>query len=531
MAIPPFEVENRKAMRDLQRKKRILQDAIAYAKSRQGEVLANSINTRSEYVDWRCSNGHVWNQPVGALLRNKSWCSICSGNAPRSLQVLVDVANARGGKVISTEYSNVDATYEFECSIGHRFSNTFKHVERDGQWCPTCNKGSKSEEICRTTFEQIFGFKFRKVRPKWLRNSRNKQMEIDGFCQELNIGFEYQGIQHFGKQFYGTSLEQRIADDEVKAKLCRQNGVKLFIIDYRMEYSDFPSQIKIQAKELGVDIKECDFDTEINLGLAYIRDDRLSTLIDLLKSKNITVLSTKWIGVKDSYSFKCDICGHEWQATGSNFFNSRRVGGCLICSRKKVAESNRLDIKEIKEFAGKHGGECLSTTYGNIKQRYRFKCSRGHVFEDIFNNMKTRETFCPYCDGRTLKKYLSDIEAFAIMLEFNLEPIAPRPRLLSQGWLAKCMVCGEEVSTSIQHLQYRKSPCKYCSGFAVSEKSVRKVFEAANLEPLEPFKSASSPWVSKCLNCGSQVTGRYSNLLRGQKGCRSCYLKSVKRSQ
>ena len=332
-----------------ERKAQILKDAIAYAESRQGKVLATNINTKKEFVGWECLKGHVWNQPVGALLSNQSWCSICAGNSPRNLQVLIDIATARGGKVLSTEYINVDATYEFQCSLEHKFSNTFKHVEKGGQWCPTCNKGSKSEEICRTTFEQIFGYEFKKVRPKWLRNSRNRQMEIDGFCVELNFGFEYQGIQHFGKQIFNTSLEKRIADDELKAKLCKENGINLFILDYRMEYSDFPNEIKKQARAFHIDIGRYDFSKPIDFEHAYIRDDRLPRLIEILKPKQITVLSTKWIGVNDSYQFRCDVCGHEWSAKGNHFFNARRVGGCQKCAIKKLAGSNKLKIEEIED--------------------------------------------------------------------------------------------------------------------------------------------------------------------------------------
>jgi hypothetical protein len=91
------------------------------------------------------------------------------------------------------------------------------------------------------------------------------------------------------------------------------------------------------------------------------------------------------------------------------------------------------------------------------------------------------------------------------------------------------MVCQEEVSTSLQHLLDRGSPCKYCSGFAISEKTVRQVFAKAKLQPLDPFKSGTSPWKSKCLVCGSIVNGRYSNLIKGQSGCRTCYYESVKK--
>jgi len=153
-----------------------------------------------------------------------------------------------------------------------------------------------------------------------------------------------------------------------------------------------------------------------------------------------------------------------------------------------LAGSNRLTLEEIQKYAKKHQGICLSTEYGDIKQRYRFRCKQGHDFEDICNNMKFRNTFCPTCENRTTKKHLSDAEAIAVLTKFNLTPLTSRPKLLSQGWPAICLVCGEEVGTSLQHLLDRGSPCKYCSGASISERKVREVFAKALLEPIEPFK-------------------------------------------
>ena len=128
-----------------------------------------------------------------------------------------------------------------------------------------------------------------------------------------------------------------------------------------------------------------------------------------------------------------------------------------------------------------------------------------------------------------MKRYMPDEEALEILKKFNLEPRAPRPKRLSQSWPAKCLVCNEEVSTSLQHLIQRESPCKYCSGAAISEKKTREIFGKANLEPIEPFKSGTVPWKSKCLKCGAIVNGRYSNLVKGQSGCRTCHNNSKKR--
>lgn len=502
-----------------------LEEAKDYAKSRGGKILTDLILRKKDEILWVCADGHEWAQPMDVVTRNRSWCKDCAGQTPRTLAELRNVAESRGGKLLSTEYVNVDATYDFECSLGHPFSNAFKNVVGRGQWCPRCNKGSKSEEICRTTFEQIFDKPFPKVRPKWLRNSRGRQMELDGYNEELGIAFEYQGAQHFTKEFFGNDLPQRILDDARKVELCRENSVHLFIIDHKMDYESFPNEIKKQCKGFGINTDNWDFGKEINLSMAYIRDDRLGELKELLSKKQITVLSTKWIAVDTKYDFECEVCGHIWSARGNHFFNSRRIGGCKKCAMKAVAGANRSDIKELQEYAAKFGGICLTEHYGEIKQTYKFKCKFGHEFEGIFNNMKFRKTFCDVCEGRIKRKNLTDEEAFEILAKNNLKPLEPRPKLITKGWSATCLICGESVHPSLQDLIYRSSPCAYCCGFRIREKQVREVFEAANLRPLVPFKSSSTPWESECKVCGTVVKGRYSNLLKGQGGCRTCFLK------
>lgn len=67
-------------------------------------------------------------------------------------------------------------------------------------------------------------------RSKWLNN-----LELDIFIEDLKIGIEYQGIQHYKeiKHWGGTKgLEQRKFNDIRKKKLCEENGVTLIYFDY-----------------------------------------------------------------------------------------------------------------------------------------------------------------------------------------------------------------------------------------------------------------------------------------------------------
>lgn len=48
------------------------------------------------------------------------------------------------------------------------------------------------------------------------------------------------------------------------------------------------------------------------------------------------------------------------------------------------------------------------------------------------------------------------------------------------------------------------------------------LMRASGLEPLEPYKSAVSPWLCRCLECGQNVSPMYNTIQQGHTGCKSC---------
>lgn len=384
--------------KDSERSFKRIHELSELALSRGGRLLSKNFASTKAKLIWECQVGHIWESSSESVERQGTWCPICAGNTLKSIDDLRRLAEARGGVLLSSEYVNVDSTYEFKCSLGHEFSNSYNHVQH-GQWCPVCSKGSKSEEMARAAFQQIFGDIFPKKRPKWLRNSRGRQMELDGFNERLGIAFEYQGIQHFSLGFFGGDLNLRIADDLRKVQLCKDNQVVLMHLTHEMDPKNFKDEIWHQSLEADLDIAKYDFESEIDYSKAYIRVDRLLELQNLLAPKGIQVLSKKWFSVGDKYEFRCDNCGHTWKARGNAFFNSRRVAGCDRCARKDFGSSLVLGIEELQAFALTQGGKCLSTEYVQRNFKYLWECSRGHEFERSFNNMKFRDQFCPTCEN------------------------------------------------------------------------------------------------------------------------------------
>jgi len=93
-----------------------------------------------------------------------------------------------------------------------------------------------------------------KERPNWLVNSRENQMELDGYNKSLGLAFEVQGEQHYHAvtHFNQTlkDLEQRIEDDLTKLELCKQNNVILIQIPYYVHPSNIQQYITTKYDHL-----------------------------------------------------------------------------------------------------------------------------------------------------------------------------------------------------------------------------------------------------------------------------------------
>jgi len=105
---------------------------------------------------------------------------------------------------------------------------------------------SLGERYCIEFLELLFpGHKFKKIRPKWLRNPKtNRPLELDGYCEELMIAIEYQGKQHYvWPNFTKCSRKEFFAQqerDRIKEETCINKNICLIQVPYTVELSRIP---------------------------------------------------------------------------------------------------------------------------------------------------------------------------------------------------------------------------------------------------------------------------------------------------
>jgi hypothetical protein len=111
-------------------------------------------------------------------------------------------------------------------------------------------KDSKGEVECRRVLESIFKVPFKKCRPNMLRNpvtDGENNLEIDCYNDELKIGVEYNGVQHYKyvPYFHKTrdAYNNQKYRDHIKRELCQKNGIFLIEVPYTVKIEDIESFI------------------------------------------------------------------------------------------------------------------------------------------------------------------------------------------------------------------------------------------------------------------------------------------------
>lgn len=440
-----------------------------------GEVLSKGVTRLSSMHRFRCRELHEFELSGQSVVYRGSWCPECGDDwvTPDKVKLLV---RSRGGELIGDIPKSLTGKtlISIRCNQGHAFENSWTRMStKRGAWCQVCSKGSKSEEVARATFKQLFGGDFKKRRPSWLRNSRGRQMELDGYEESLGIAFEYQGRQHFedvGIYRMGDKLDQRKADDELKRILCRENGIHLVELRWDDDYEDFPYLIR---ERLGESAERflVDWEQEIDLAGAFIKDDRLEELRQVLATKNLELLSKKWIDVGYKYRIKCLTCQTEFNQQARSYLNSRAVAGCKRCAMKITADlvaKRKLGITKLQKIALEYGGSLVSAEYSDVKATYEWVCSAGHPVRRTIESIERSGCLCLTCKAN--RPDFEELMSFAMRQRGRLNSKEVTTSSKRYEWLCSL---GHEFRLSWTEVQARTTFCPKCERDAVTLSDMR----------------------------------------------------------
>lgn len=106
------------------------------AESRGGKLLSKKYVGSLNPLKWQCSKGHTW-MATTASVKFKTWCPYCAQCAPHTIKDMRKTAKAKGGKCLSTKYTNNHTKLKWQCAQGHIWMAKANNI-LSISWCPLC---------------------------------------------------------------------------------------------------------------------------------------------------------------------------------------------------------------------------------------------------------------------------------------------------------------------------------------------------------------------------------------------------------
>jgi hypothetical protein len=218
-------------------------------------------------------------------------------------------------------------------------------------------------------------------------------MELDGYNKELELAFEYQGIQHRKRAFGLTDEDvQKIQqEDAYKLKICEENHVLLLqipddeILPYEKMQVYIIKEYEKKSKKSINDIPKFDYNT-----FTIHENKAAKKFREYIEHKGGTLM-TPYFSAKKEVKLMC-VYGHEWTTTPDSVYKNN---WCSVCAGNVKGTADYY-----QELAKKFDCELISE-YVNAKVPLWFKCSKGHKFKkDPYWLKKDYEKItilCPKC--------------------------------------------------------------------------------------------------------------------------------------
>jgi hypothetical protein len=122
----------------------------------------------------------------------------------------------------------------------------------------------------------------------------------------------------------------------------------------------------------------------------------------LAELKGGKCLSTQYVHSHFKYTWQC-FEGHIWDA---GYTNIQQGQWCPECKGNK-----KKSIEVCYKIAESKGGKCLSTEYINSKNKIKWQCQKGHIWDAKYFSIQ-QGSWCPECAGLK-KKSIEDCHKFA----------------------------------------------------------------------------------------------------------------------
>ena len=202
-------------------------------KNKNWELLSNEYISNQGKLICKCNNDHIIETSFSRIVQNIG-CKYCVGGGRFEFDFIKKYIENYGFKILSDSYLNAGTKLKLQCPKGHIIDmsfRTFKNNHKAGI-CPICSIRYSEKTILKFLNEHT-KYEWKSVFPSWLKYKK-RNCQIDAYCEELKVGIEIQGRQHFEFPNYWHKTKRDFIDqqlrDQFKKDKCKELKVKLLEI-------------------------------------------------------------------------------------------------------------------------------------------------------------------------------------------------------------------------------------------------------------------------------------------------------------
>ena len=280
----------------------------------------------------RCANGHAFDRLGTCILAKTAHCEECRNQ--ERLQAVVQMAIAKGGRCLETEYLGSLIPYRFVCAQGHEWSVDPRRMRSQNAWCVRCASIERAKS----------------------------RVLVDGLEKLQNLAAQ-KGGQCLSDTYVGTKARYRMQ--------CAQGHQ--WQTTERKLFAGFWCRL--------CRVREHNKKNTLVNGLERMQQ--------AAQAQGGVCLAPAYLGSHVRYPFRCSR-GHEWQ---TDFRGLKKHEWCKQCARE---DWQLKTFKVLQDTAHARGGACLSEEYVRGDVKLHWECDRGHRWYAVPTSI-LKGYWCPEC--------------------------------------------------------------------------------------------------------------------------------------
>lgn len=379
---------------------------------REFEAMSSKITiycAKHDFTFTQSATTHVY--------KNAPGCQRCKGDAARARFRLPYIelqsrVSEQGFTLVTQEeeYQSASQKVKVRCANNHLVTMKPQKIFA-GQSCSRCS-GYIGETITREILCELFEVDFPK-RHFTEHVGGYEWLELDGYCEGLAIGFEYQGAPHHLRRFHknAESYKKQQARDQQKKIMCKMTKVVLLEIEeFSYPFNDIDIRKRIEA---ALDSVGCTppqpWPDPLNHRrfLQHISGRGLLELQELAARQNLEFLDDSWHGDWHSYTWRCLTCKSTFSASYATRRRSKyqccptcaRGQQSVVAQRKQTLnKKGAVYLENLRRRALELGLVLLDNEWkgSSSEQSYNFCCAftQQAVAPRTYNNLLKRVLGC-----------------------------------------------------------------------------------------------------------------------------------------